>query len=85
MCCLGTAEANDADPHEANANPNSASAIWVGIGLVGVCVIRLCSPKTTHQCDEPDESENDREIGQRVVDSGRVLDNQLGDNNEDDR
>ena len=67
------------------SQPLRASTIWVGIGVAGGWVIRLCRPKTTHQCDEPDGSGNDREIGQRVVDSGRVLDNQLGDNNEDDR
>ena len=67
------------------SQPLRASAMWVGIGLAGVCVIRLCRPKATHQCDEPDGSVNDREIGQQVVDSSRVLDNQLSDNNEDDR
>ena len=67
------------------SQPLCASAIWVGIGVAGVWVTRLCRPKTTHQCDEPDGSGNDREIGQRVVDSGRVLYNQLGDDNEDDR
>ena len=67
------------------SQPLRASAIWVGIGVAGVWVTRLSRPKTTHQCDEPDGSGNDREIGQRMVDPGRVLDNQLGDNNEDDR
>ena len=67
------------------SQPLRARAIRIGIGVAGVWVIRLSRPNTTNQCDEPDESENDREIGQRVVDSGRVLDNQLGDNNEDDR